>query len=63
MRSLPPSKDADGITYYELLVSPAGELRLARYNRPAGSSRQIIPAQVTREVLLRLVADFSAAAG
>lgn len=62
MRSNPPSKDADGTSYYELLVSRSGDLSLCRYSRAAGSSRTPIPAHVTREVLLRLVADFSAAA-
>jgi hypothetical protein len=62
LRSSPPSKDADGTSYYELLVSRSGELSLCRYSRAAGSSRSVIPAHVTREVLLRLVADFSAAA-
>jgi hypothetical protein len=62
MRSNPPAKDEDGTSYYELLVSQRGNLSLCRYKRTAGSPRTTVPAHVTREVLLRLVGDFSAAA-
>jgi hypothetical protein len=62
LRSNPPHKETDRTSYYELLVSRSGELSLARYARIPGQPRQSIPAQVTREVLARLVADFSAAA-
>ncbi len=62
MRSTPPQKDADRTSYYELLVSRSGELSLVRYTRLAGQPREIIPAQVTREVLLRLAGDFALAA-
>jgi hypothetical protein len=60
MRSNPPHKETDRTSYYELLVSRAGELSLCRYTREAKAERQMIPAQVTREVLLRLAGDFSA---
>lgn len=62
MRSNPPQKEADRTSYYELLVSRTGELSLVRYSRAAGQSRQIIPTHVTREVLARLVGDFTAVA-
>ena len=62
LRSNPPQKETDRTTYYELLVARTGELSLVRYARPAGQPRQVIPAQVTREVLTRLTTDFSAAA-
>ncbi len=62
MRSNPPHKETDQTTYYELLVSRAGELSLCRFARAAGQSRHTIPAHVTREVLSRLVSDFSAVA-
>ena len=62
LRSSPPAKDADGTSYYELLVKHTGDVSLCRFNRPPGAPRNAIPAQVTREVLLRLVADFSAVA-
>ena len=61
MRSSPPQKDDDGTSYYELLITRAGELSLSRYQRSAGAERRQVPAHVTREVLLRLVHDFAAA--
>jgi hypothetical protein len=60
MRSNPPQKDADRTSYYELLVSRAGTLSLCRWTREAKEQRQPVPAQVTREVLLRLADDFAA---
>lgn len=63
MRSNPPQKDDDRTSYYELLVRDSGELSLCRYVRPAGQPRTRIPAEVTREVLLRLVNDFATATG
>jgi hypothetical protein len=62
LRSNPPQKTPDRTTYYELLVAKRGELMLTRYARPAGQAREIIPAQVTREVLLRLAGDLASAA-
>lgn len=62
LRSNPPAKDEDGTSYYELLVSQRGNLSLCRYQRTAGAPRTTIPAHVTREVFLRLIGDFSAAA-
>jgi len=62
MRSNPPQKESDRTSYYELLVSRSGELSLARFCRAAGRPREVIPAQVTREVLARLVNDFASAA-
>jgi hypothetical protein len=62
MRSTPPQKDSDRTSYYELLVSRAGELSLVRYARVGAQPREVIPAQVTREVLVRLAGDFAAAA-
>jgi hypothetical protein len=62
LRSNPPQKEADRTSYYELLVSRDGWLSLARYSRASGQKREVIPAQVTREVLLRLVGDFAAVA-
>jgi hypothetical protein len=60
MRSHPPQKTDDGTTYYELLVRRGGGLSLVRYQKQPGDQRQPIAAQVTREVLLRLVDDFAA---
>lgn len=61
MRSNPPQKDDDGRSYYELTVRRGGEISLVRYRKEAGADRRQIPATVTREVLVRLVADFAAA--
>lgn len=60
MRSNPPQQDDDGRSYYELLVRRGGQLNLARYRKEPGDARQRVPATVTREVLQRLVDDFSA---
>jgi hypothetical protein len=60
MRSYPPQKTDDGTTYYELLVRRGGSLSLVRYQKQPSNQRQPIAAQVTREVLLRLVDDFAA---
>jgi hypothetical protein len=60
LRSNPPQRDDDGRTYFELIVHRGGELSLVRYRKEAGSSRQQVPATVTREVLTRLVKDFTA---
>lgn len=63
LRSSPPQREPEMTTYYELLVRRGGELSLCRWSKTRTSERQLVPAQVTREVFLRLVADFSAAAG
>ncbi|MEX0586231.1 MAG: hypothetical protein WD176_06290 [Pirellulales bacterium] len=59
LRSSPPQRNDDGAIYYELLVRRGGELTLARYRKVAGQDRQSVAAQLTREVLLRLVEDFA----
>ena len=60
MRSMPPHKDDDGRSYYELLVRRGGELSLRRYRKEPGQPRTAIPATLTREVLVRLIGDFGA---
>jgi hypothetical protein len=62
MRSNPPQREEQRTSYYELLVRRGGELSLCRWTKDPGDSRQPLPAHVTREVFLRLVGDFSAAA-
>ena len=62
MRSNPPSRDEDARSYYELLVHRDGRLTLNRYTKPNGGLRQLVSAQVTREVFSRLVGDFACAA-
>jgi hypothetical protein len=63
LRSNPPQKEDNGTRYYELLVRHGGEISLRRFQKQAGGIRQCVPAQVTREVFLRLVGDFNDAAG
>jgi hypothetical protein len=60
MRSSPPKQDDDGHSYFELVVRRGGELSLCRYRKQPGQAREQIPANVTREVLQRLVGDFCA---
>jgi hypothetical protein len=60
LRSSPPQQGDGASSYYELLVQKGGQLSLRRYTKLKGQPRQVSPAQVTREVLLRLIADFSA---
>jgi hypothetical protein len=59
LRSSPPQRDDDGRSYYELTVRRGGEIALARFRKENGGVRQQIAATVTREVLLRLVGDFT----
>lgn len=59
LRSSPPKKDEDGASYYELLVRRGGDITLSRYSKRPGQLRQIVPANVTREVLVRLADDFA----
>ena len=58
LRSNPPQKGDDGTNYYELMVRRGGDITLSRYSKKSGQLRQIIPANVTREVLTRLSEDF-----
>jgi hypothetical protein len=62
LRSMPPHKEDNVTSYYELLVSRDGRLSLVRFQRLAGGPRERIAAHVTREVLVRLAGDLSAAA-
>lgn len=63
LRSSPPQRDDDGRSYYELIVRRGGVIELTRFRKGNGGTRQQIAATVTREVLLRLANDFSAALG
>ena len=60
MRSVPPTREDDGTTYYEILVRRGGEVALVRYQKVPSEPRRVIPAVVTREVLYRLAEDFEA---
>ncbi len=61
LRSSPPEKTAAAIHYYELCADRRG-LALQRFQSSPGGPRTTIPAQVTRQVLWRLVGDLSQAA-
>ncbi len=61
MRSNPPSHEEDKTSYYELVASRGGSLKLCRFGKQSGSSREVVPASVTLEVFHRLVNDFDAA--
>lgn len=63
MRSSPPHKDEDGTSYYELLIRKGGAITLRRYLARKGQLRERIPAELTRQVLVRLADDFAAVAG
>ena len=58
LRSSPPQKGEDETSYYELMVRRGGDITLSRYSKKSGQLRQIVPANVTREVLARLADDF-----
>lgn len=60
LRSVEPSREGDTNSYYELLVRRGGEIRLDRYSAEPGQPRRTITAQLTRQVLSRLVGDFGA---
>jgi hypothetical protein len=61
LRSNPPQKGEDSTSYYELMVRRGGDITLSRYEKKPGMMRQIVPANITREVLQRLAEDFVAA--
>lgn len=61
LRSRPPHREDDSISYYELEIRP-GESRLRRYEKRPECSREAIPFTVTREVFRRLADDFASAA-
>ena len=63
LRSSPPQKGDDGTSYYELMVRRGGDVTLSRYQKKPGQIREIVPANVTREVLQRLAEDFVAVVG
>jgi hypothetical protein len=62
VRSSPPQREEGRAAYYELLVSGGRRISLVRYEKTATGARQRVAAQLTREVVLRLVADLVTAA-
>ena len=61
LRSIPPHKDDDKSSYYELLAQRGGQLSLSRYEKTPRAPRHVTSASVTREVFCRLAEDFSLA--
>lgn len=61
LRSQPPHRTEDSRSYYEVLVRRGGQISLRRFVKSNGTVREETPASVTREVLLRLVTDLTAA--
>ena len=60
LRSNPPHQQNDDRQYFELVVRQ-GQISLRRYSKSLSQVRQPIPAQLTREVLMRLAGDLVAA--
>ena len=61
MRSNPPKQHEQGRFYYELLLRKGGSVALFRYEKQPGTARTPVVANLTHEVLGRLVGDFDAA--
>ncbi len=61
MRSMPPHRAENATSYYEVLVT-AGAISLKRYTKAKAVRREAEAFDITRQVLLRLVDDFAAAA-
>ena len=60
MRSNPPLAGDNGRYYYELLLRRGGTVELCRYEKKPSAPRTRVPANLTHEVLGRLVEDFDA---
>ena len=60
MRSNPPLVGDTGRCYYELLLKRGGSVELCRYEKTPSAPRTRVPANLTHEVLGRLVEDFDA---
>lgn len=61
LRSKRPETRESSRRYYEILARPRA-LHLCRYEKSNGQKRQRVPAQLTREVLARLIGDFETVA-
>lgn len=60
MRSSPPQQHEQGRFYYELLLRRGGSVALYRYEKQPASARTRVAANLTHEVIGRLVDDFAA---
>lgn len=61
MRSNPPHQQETGRFYYELILKRGGLVAMYRYEKQPGAIRSRVAANLTHEVLGRLVEDFNAA--
>jgi len=62
IRSTPPSKQPEQITFYEMLVQAPGTVSLRRYARAVhNDDRNLCDIQITHAVLTKLVQDIVAA--
>lgn len=57
MRSMPPSSNDAGLTYYECLVQRGGRIDFQRFRKEDNLDRSPIRTQLTRETLERLTSD------
>lgn len=58
LRSTPPYRGDQAISYYEVLLHPSGLLSLKRFRAPiSGGQREVVDMCLTREVLGRLLND------
>jgi hypothetical protein len=62
LRSNPPSQESESTRCYFELLARTGSLNLVRYRKAAGQPRELVPMQLTHEVLSRLLIDFDSAA-
>lgn len=60
LRSTQPDKSEAGKTYYEILVRQGGSISLQRYEKPNAGLRREVAMTLTKEVIRRLMDDFSA---
>ncbi|MEM8943958.1 MAG: hypothetical protein AAGD11_02160 [Planctomycetota bacterium] len=58
MRSSPPQQQDDGRFYYELNLRRGGAVCMYRYEKQPGAIRKRVAANLTHEVVGRLVEDF-----
>ena len=61
MRSDPPTRDDEGIKYYEVDINRGDGIVFSRFQARPGEERENIPAHLTREALGRLADDIVAA--
>ena len=59
MRSSPPQQHENGRFYYELILRRGGAVTMYRYEKQPGAIRKRVAANLTHEVLGRLVDDFN----